>query len=385
MAIWKRAGRVASREIYTRFATELAAGRDPGPALVEPLLARLRDDLVREIRRRSLWHLSPSYLGIHGHRAWSQPEDARCSGALDELLLEAFTDLFVNRLEALHGYLRVGSSIDGLIPHMLRNFVHDSQARNDRLGIRLFRLLRAAARQAAEADMLEIAGGDARVTSGTILRASRSTIASPDVNLCSRLAEIVLRWNDELLCDLVAAPSRQVPAVVARLRDLLAGLAAEGIHAFRFGDLVAAVRFDVRRRWAALFEADQGQVAWEDEDAPEGWRQLCRAVEPEAEERIVAEDHFRHLIDCVARHIDAMPAVEDTRGYLYRLWGFLCAFATDQAPEVPGEHAGRLPSRRKLARFLGLPRDRFAGLLETLRGFLTHCRNGDVLEREAAP
>ncbi|MEP7010268.1 MAG: hypothetical protein ABJC13_08120 [Acidobacteriota bacterium] len=393
MAIWKAAGGVPKPEIYTRLAAELAAGRDPDPALLETLLAKLRTDLVREIQRRSLWHSNPSYLGIHGFRNWSDSSGARGSSPVDELLLEAFTTLFLERLPTLRGYLDQGSAIDALIPHMLRNFIHDAQTRNDRLGTRLFRLLRAAVRQAETRGALEVVGGDARVTGGTLVRVAEGLDGGSEEERRERLVEKVARWNDEILGDLVAAPNRRVPEVVARLADLLAELGAAGVGSFSFGELIGAVRFDTRRRWTALFDSELGEIAWEDEEEPEEWENLCRAVEPEVEERLMAEDSFRHLIDCVARHIEEMEAPERTRDHLYRLWGFLRAFATEETPALPrkraneslGERAGRLPSRRGLARWLGLPRDRFAELFATLGGFLTHCRHGDALEGGARP
>jgi hypothetical protein len=393
MAIWKSAGGPTKPEIYTRFAADLAAGRDPEPALLDPLLAKLRADLVREIQRRSLWHLSPAYLGVHGFHTWSEVGGPRGSGPVDELLLEAFTTLFVERLPTLRVYLDQGSAIDALIPHMLRNFIHDAQSKNDRLGLRLFRMLRSAVRQAEGKGMLEIVGGDARVTGGTLLRMAGASGDSSEEERRERFVEQVSRWNDELLCDLVSAPNRRIPGVVARLTELLAELGPAGLGTFRFGELLGAVRLDTRRRWTALFEAGLGDVAWEGEDEMEDWGTLCRVVEPEAEERLMAEDTFRHLIDCVARHIDAMDAPERTRDHLYRLWGFLRAFATEDAPAMPpekadkrlGERSGRLPSQRGLSRWLGLPRDRFAELFATLRGFLTHCRQGNELEGRARP
>lgn len=374
MPIQKLAG--GAPEIYTRFAAGLAAGGDPEPAEVEALLAKLRADLVREIKRRSLWHLPPSYLGLHGHRAWTDAGSARGSGPLDELLLDAFTALFVERLPTLAGYLCAGSSVDALVPHMLRNFVHDAQAKNDRLGIRLFRLLCAAVRQAEEEGRVEIIGGDTRIASSTVLAVAGSGEDLPEDERREHLETAVARWNDELLAALVAAPNRRIPALVARLAELLGELGRGGLTTFRFGELTGAVRRDARRRWAALFDTALGEVAFEDEEEPEAWGALCRTVLPEAEERVMAEDHFRHLIDCVARHIETMAAPERTRDHLFRLWGFLRAFSTEEA----AGSAERLPSRRSLARFLDLPRDRFAELLATLGRFLTHCQSAGALE-----
>lgn len=384
MPIRKTAGASPKAEIYTRFAADLAAGRDPEPAMLATLLEKLRADLVREIQRRSLWHLPPSYLGQHGHGAWTDAGRSRAEGPLDELLLDAFTAIFVERLPSLSGYIDQGNSLEGLIPHLLRNFVQELQERNDRLGVRLFRMLRSAVRQAAALGSVEIVGGDIRVTGGTVLCGGES----PEISSAEVRRELLLgrvsRWNDELLGDLVTAHNRRVPAVVSRLAELVAELSEAGLGTFRFGELLGALRLDVRRRWAALFEvelgAELGELAWEEGEEPEAWEALCRAVEPEAELRVLAEDTFRHLIDCVARHIEAMEAPERTRDHLFRLWGYLRVFATEEAPQIGRDRQGRLPATKVLARWLGLPRDRFTELLDTIGGFLTHCRSREAFE-----
>ena len=92
---------------------------------------------------------------------------------------------------------------------------------------------------------------------------------------------------------------------------------------------------------------------------------------------MIAADRFAKLIDCADRAIEASPASERTRGYLRRVLLFLRAFATEEgaalAEEGGGEDKDRLPSFRRLADHLKIPRERFGELMGTLKSFLERC------------
>jgi hypothetical protein len=132
---------------------------------------------------------------------------------------------------------------------------------------------------------------------------------------------------------------------------------------------------DVRQRWAALLApAEEEPPA--DEEA-RGFRRLRRSFEPAFEIQVIAADRFAKLIDCADRAIEASPTSERTRGYLRRILLFLRAFATEQGEaleEAGGEDEDRLPSFRRLAEHLKIPRERLGELMGTLKSFLERCR-----------
>jgi hypothetical protein len=89
---------------------------------------------------------------------------------------------------------------------------------------------------------------------------------------------------------------------------------------------------------------------------------------------MIAADRFAKLIDCADRAIEASPASERTRGYLRQFLLFLRAFATEEGSELAEDGTDHLPSFRRLADHLEIPRDRLRDLMGTLKSFLERCR-----------
>jgi hypothetical protein len=317
----------------------------------------LRAALVGELRRRGLWNAPPSYLGVYGCATWEE--------GLEELLAECHAFVFVDRRRSLEAQLGVKPNIDGLVFLSVRHFVHERQREHDPLGSQVFQVLQAAVRGAVAAGELSVLAGDARIRNDTVLGFQPDADPAATAG-AEALRSAAARWNDDLLPDLVTLRGRRQEEVVERLHRHLAGLAGEGVVAFRFKDLIDPLKADVRRRWAALLEPAVGEAGVErgDDDAT----RMVRLVRPDIgfEERQL----FRYLVACVLAAIERLDVSAGTRGYLTTLWQFLRVEAAGGRAEG-GE--GRL-SRRRIAELLDIPRDRLPELYATLGRLLQGCR-----------
>lgn len=370
---------------FTRYVISLSPAGEPDVESFHRLWQSLRGVLRSEVKRRGLWESSPSYLGVYGWRRWHSPPPgldlARASravmsgDALDELVADCYVYIFIRRLRSLRTHLRRKPNIDGLVFRAMRNFLHDTQKRRDPLGFRVFTILKSALRQAVRREELRVIDGGPKISTGAIF-GFRAT-AEPSRAAAADLEEIVRRWNDELLPELVTATGKARQAVVERLQGRVAELPAAGIEAFGFKDLIDPLKADVRARWAALFHSVEGETAFEDLDTE--WVQVVRLIQPDTgvEER----DSFDKLVACVAARLARHRAQRRTRGHLSSLWSFLHTFAAEAevlAVDASGPGAGaalgeRLPSRRQLSKALGIPRDRFTDLYATLRLLIEPC------------
>jgi len=325
----------------------------------------------QELRRRSLSQTSPQWLGIYGFRGWW--EVAGQGGPFEDLLAEAYRYVFVDRFPALKAQALAKANVEGVVLASVRHFLHDRHRRYDRLGARLFEVLSLAVRRAVTQGELAVVAGSAKIASSTILtfgaRGSNADLATSEMLVTS-----VRRWNDKLLPDLVTASRADKRRVVEELARRLAELELAGVAAFRFGDLMTLLRADVRQRWAALL-APAGEETTDDEEE-RGFRRLRRSFEPTFETQVIAADRFDKLIDCADGAIEASRESEGTRGYLRRLLLFLRAFATEEGVDLKEEAGGdddRLPSFRRLAEHLKIPRERLKKLIGTLKSFLEPC------------
>jgi hypothetical protein len=363
---------IAATGPFTRYVRACEPGREPDPALAAEMWSAFGRTVRQELRRRSLSHTSPQWLGIYGFRGWW--EAAGRGGPFEDLLAEAYRYVFVERFAALKAQTLAKANIEGVVLASVRNFLHDRQRLHDRLGARLFVVLSLAVRRAVARGDLAVVAGSEKIGGTTVLavgeRAPSAGPAGPEA-----LAVIVRRWNDELLPELVTASRADKRRLVETLSIRLAELELAGVAAFRFKDLMTPLQADVRRRWAALLTPAEEEEPPADEDA-RSFRRLRRNFEPAFEAQVIAADRFAKLIDCADRAIAANPASERTRGYLRQFLLFLRTFATEDgetlAPEGGGED--RLPSFRRLADHLKIPRERLGELMGTLKGFLERCR-----------
>jgi hypothetical protein len=374
----------AEPRAFTEYVRYLATGEPPDAARLSGVWASLAAALRTELKRRGLWESPPSYLGVFG---WDRWEPERFSGeggsALEELLAECYSYIFVDRLRSLQAQLKLKPNIDGLVFLNIRHFLHERQKEHDPIGSQVFEVLQSGIRRAIETRELNVIEGDERVRNDTVL-AFRQGV-EPSGAGRERLPSLVARWNDELLPDLITSRGRRQEEVVERVRQRLRDLPAEGIEAFRFKDLVDPLKADVRARWAALLEAMQGEST---RRPGEGRGEVGGLVLPDTqfEEREV----FRQLVDCVLSGLRRIDVPEKTRAYLTTLWQFLRVQASEGVEPAPQglesvlgtELEDEQPSLRKLAEQLRIPRERLPGLYDTLRGLLNRCR--DAISGETA-
>ncbi len=366
--------------IFTEYVRALDSGVEPGREDLDAVLGKLRDALRSEMIKRSLWSAPPSYLGICGWSNWSVKE------ALEELLNDCYCFVFVRRLPGLSALLEIQENVEGLVFRNIRHFLFEKQKHHDPLGYRVFNVLRLATRQSIAAGTLHVLAGSPRVGNATVLAFSpvddlsqAGPGAPPARPPPWDVSETVRAWSDELLPELMTARGAKLDAVVGKLCRCLGRLAALGIERFRFKDLIAPFKQAVRRHWNTIWLSAQGEVAFEDGDGE--FCRLVRLVRPDSgfEER----DVFHQLLACVTESLDRLETRRKTQAYLEKLWTFLRSHAAADEPpaDAGGRQAGRLPSRRKIADLLGIPRYRLPELNETLGGLVETCR----IDRQGTP
>jgi hypothetical protein len=343
--------------VFTVFVRNLQGEETPDADLFHDAWHGLRAALAKEMKRRGLWQSPPCYLGVFGWERWDIGEatvGARAqAGALGELVADCYAFIFVDRLQSLKRHLAEKPDIDGLVLLNIRHFLHERQKAQDPLGFQIFELVQTAVAEAVSSGSLHILGGDGRIRNETLLGFA-PTIEPRSVPL--DLDSIAMRWNDELLPALITPHSRtarsQQAVAVERLRRQLLELPRDGVEAFRFRDLLEALKSDARQRWAALLEGEGGEE---------------RSVE--------ARQNVEHLASCVSDSILQLKTDPRTRTYLSALWRYLRQHGGEAEPGVKRRGKAR-PSFRQLGQLLDIPRERFPMLLDTLRQLVARCRTG---------
>ncbi len=327
--------------------------------------------LQREIRRRGLWNLSPAYLGVFGWSHWAQPGEGQ-SGPLDEILADCHEFIFVRRLRSLAVHARVSGSIDGIVVQAMRNFLHDTQKRHDPLGFRVFELLRAACRNLVEAGLLLHVEGPTGIGNGTVL----SFVPDAADTASQTLEELVDRWHEGLLPDLVTASKR---SQITRLEEKLKSLTKDGVQGFHFRDLAEPLKNGVRAGWAAALGQEGGETALE--GGEDMLPSIVHLVPPDLD--LVQRDSFEKLLIAVEEALEALELSPKMRRYLMILWEFLIAYSADSNPASGVDEGSgikrekdRLPSNRKLSKLLNIPRESLPKLFSIL---------GETIEEVMAP
>ena len=363
-------------QVFTDHVRALGTGEPVEARHFEELWRALGTALRRELKRRGIWESPPAYLGIYGGESWQSADSA-----LEELMVECYSYIFVSRLRSLQAQLQVKPNIEGLVVLNIRHFLHERQKEHDPLGSQVFQVLQSAVRLAVEQGELHRLAGDERVRNDTVLGFAHG---DSDVAGSGRaeLAALVGRWNDELLPDLVTSRGRRQEEVVERLRERLSDLRREGIGSFRFKDLVDPLKGDVRARWAAILDFEQGESAPQREGGGAVTAVRLAAPDRGIEERQV----FRKLVECVQRSLGLLEVSEKVRGYLVVLWQFLRVRAGEGVEAEPASRLSRVLtaeltagdeerlSLRKLAEQLRIPRERLPELYRTLGELLERCR-----------
>ncbi len=354
---------VSANEVFSDYVAQLGPAGEP-PDMNSYLEVRegLRAVLVTELRRRGLWHSPPAFLGASGAN-WSE-------GGLDELVSDAYSFIFFRRLRGLRDQQRLKGNIRPMVVLNVRHFLTELQAKADPLGYRVFGRLRAAVQRAIDRRQIFVLNAQTgkkkdRLSNGSLLGfqpAPRPLTARAD------LTEPVRRWNDELLPELITAEGRAVPKVVKRLAEKMRALETVGVAAFRFGDLIAELKGDVRRRWDSVWRGTVGEHGKEPGLADEPWVSVP-VTRPDEQ-----PDWPRHLMliqDCVAISIDQQRPPGNRRD-LWSLWTLIRSTRL-----LPGE-GGPLPSYTELGRQLELTRDRVRQLFGRLKPLVLACLGADA-------
>ena len=362
---------------FTRYLRHLDTASGGDEAALQDVWKALRDALAWELKRRALWSCPPSFLGIYGWRSWEGERGGReRHDALEELAVDCYSFIFLERLVSLRGHLRVKANIDGLVLLCIRQFLHNRQLRHDRLGFRVFEATRLAVREGVATGEIFVIQGDGKIVNQTIL-GSRPEADPLELALPGSIAGHVASWNNELLPDLVTASGPARRKLVASLRRCFAALLEREAPVVRFKDVVAPLKSDVRRRWASILEYEGGESVSERAGTPSSGSR--RAKRPEADWRL-AERDFRRLEACVSELLGKLEAPKRTQHYLDTLWGYLRAAIGVRTPGVAESSSDeridweRLPSNRRLAEQLRIPRARLPDLFATLGDLVLDCQ-----------
>ncbi len=310
----------------------------------EAACEQLRSELVREMRRRGLWGAPPRYLGILAERWHGE--------AIGELVVDCYVEVFLVRLERLKNQLLVKKDVGGLIVRCVQNFVHQRQKDNDRLGYRLYEIVRKSLQRLAATKRLRLHPGG-KVHNGTVCLFASVGLPEkiPEVDLGPQVRAL----NDDLWPQLIMAWGRARTDLNDRLDDHLARLPETGVEAFRFRDLIEPLKRDARRRRS---------------------EEVAELAEEMARDDSESERHLRDLRDCMLRRMQEKPP--DTREALHKLWSFLYDYALGDNPSPvaeKSEKSGKPPTDLGLAKALGTSRYRIGDLRKALGKMIETCRS----------
>ena len=352
--------------VFTPFVRMLMNEGSPSNTAVLSILSALRGVLIGELRKRGLLHRAPRLLGVEGHPHWidHRATDTRqpLGDALGELLVDCYTEIFVQRLPRLAAQLADKPTIEGLVFLNVKHFVHDRQRRHDPLGYRMFHVLHSALRALADDDKVTIVGNHRRIRNNTDIILCTGATAIRDARVLEPVAEL---WADTLLPDFVTAQGKGLVRVTRCVETLLRQLPTYGVEAFRFQALIDPLKQAIRSRWHARHANARPEFACDDATS------LSTAtVEPDS--AFERRDSYRALRRRLVRRLDASDLPPRTRRYLRRLWRFLCAYADDDlGPRFPTSASDRMPSYRQLSGMLGIPRERLPELFGLLRRLIS--------------
>ncbi|MEM7588314.1 MAG: hypothetical protein AAF560_33310, partial [Acidobacteriota bacterium] len=141
--------------------------------------------------------------------------------------------------------------------------------------------------------------------------------------------------------------------LTGRLAEKLGSLESDGVKAFRFGDLVAELKRDVRQRWNSAWQHSLGPLGGE----TGGTDELPRPVPITQPEEPDTARWLQAIQSCVESSISALRR-RKLRDDLWSLWLHI------RVTRIHPGADGPLPSFSELGRQLGLTRDRVKQLLE---------------------
>lgn len=357
------------RLAFTRYVRALDSGEEPAAKPEEEAWRKLADALKREMRERGLWLASPGYLGMVGAASWAEEE------VFEELLCDCYSFVFVDRIGGLSGLLGYLDNIEGVVFRNIRFFLFERQKLHDPVGYRIFVVSRKAARAAIRKAWLFVLQGDDRVSNDTIL--GFELLCNLPRDRVRDFGPQTSLWSAELLPGLVTARGARLERVCEELEVRLRNLASPDVQWFRFRELVEPFKSHVRQMWSEMWRSSRGETAFEEGDR--GAPELVFLTWPEA--GFEQDESFEQLSRCVEEGLARFDGRQKTREYLERLWIFLQTYADDkgsreirgpgQTSDPPGSQC--LPSHRKIAEQLEIPRYRMPELFESLGQMVKSC------------
>lgn len=343
--------KISTSSVFTDYVRSLQGGGEPDAANYAELREALRAALVHQLKVRGLWQAPPSYLGVYGGSSWE--DDA----LLDELVADVYAYIFIRRLPGLLRQQMLRPNIDGLVFLGLKNFLHDTQRKHDPIGYQIFKVLESALERALDGGRLVLLENGPPIRNETAFAFTarqRPTLCSPE-----DLARWVKEWNHELLPDLLKARGKAAKRLVARLAELITGLAGE-VEGFRFRDLIDLMKHDARERCSALLS--EGATSIEEGE------ELLSFVPPSLPGgKLEEQQSFRALNACVEAKIDREKVSRKKRDQLRKLLAFL------RESIRSGEEASL--SNLGIAKLLGFPKDSVRGLKEKLASLIDGCKH----------
>ncbi|MCP4658997.1 MAG: hypothetical protein GY856_26595 [bacterium] len=287
-----------------------------------------------------------------------------CDDALAELAHDAYVHSFIRRLRGLQNQRLSGVDVRGLVLRNLRNFLTERQKESDPIGYLVFEQTCKAARQAIEASVVAIINAPpAETDRGDVDSATLLGFGSGLAPVVSeeQLAEIVPSWSDDLFPDLLTARTTAVRDAIGKLARHIADLRDAGIEAFRVGDLVGALKRDLRRRWEATVAEGLGEPGVEDLDSESS---LVPTMIGWLNDEIGEDRSYTQVVRCVSQRIANLDNTE-VREQLWQVWQFVRSCAVGEVPRL---------SWTKIAQELGISRKRLPMLYSRLADMVNECR-----------
>lgn len=340
--------------IFTQYVRSLQPGHEPDAEGFAVVWKTLRGALVSEMKKRSLWNISPSCLGVHGRGSWME------AGAVEELMSDCYSFTFLDRLPALQAQLKVKDNVEGLVFRNIRNFLYEARKSHDPIGFRTYSVLCQAVRELVDAGTLHVVSGGPKLQRNSVL----AWAPESSVVFAGSLDDSARIWSDELLPDLITGKGRRRDEVThklaRRIHGLAGGTSGESLTAFRLGDLVDALRSAVRVRWDRFWSQLIGDVAVETVDGETVVHVGLVAPDTGIEDREDFEKLCLYMTEAVDRHEGSARVKKDLR----RLWESLRLWALDPGLE-------KVPSRREICRFLDISRHQSAALYTLMGRWIT--------------
>ena len=333
---------VAEFGCFRALVQALGSGEQPGDHLFQELLSQLRGALMHEMKRRGLLGQPPSYVGVVGGE-WNDE-------TIEELLLDCYEWIFVRRLPGLLRQLKVHKNIDGLVFRNIRNFLYESQKRNDPLGSRIYKITTSSVASLVDEGVLWKSSDSLPLGKGVILRFNRFDQMGYE-NLTLDLSEFVEKWPAQLMPDLVTAHHHE--ATRDKLSGLIVALREENVSSFRFDSLFKPLASSSRLYWSAML-SNGSSLVFDSPHAPNVFVENSDFENRQA---------FTALADCVEQKLSSRPTSK-LETYLKRFWAYLRSVAQEDS---------RIPSDRQLADLLEIPRARLPKVRSELSRMVTQC------------